>query len=330
MDEEKKEEDDSEKDYKKPEERYEKPENPLEKKKSLTDKVRGNPFILSTLICGVLAILLLVVVTTGGGITGKAISGDIAANNLIEFLDNPEITLVDVESFGNFYRVMIEYKEEEIPVYVTKDGKYYTPNLLPLSYDEEEEEEEVQEIPKSDKPVVELFVMTHCPYGTQAEKGLIPVIKALGDTIDAKIRFVHYFMHDPEEEETPRQICIREEQSERYLDYLECFLEDEDADRCLTEAGIDKTALNGCISKRADGYYESDSDLSEGYGVQGSPTLVINGVIVSSARSPAAYLDTICQAFNDAPEECGTELSSSTPSAGFGWDTTGSSTSAQC
>jgi len=28
--------------------------------------------------------------------------------------------------------------------------------------------------------------MTHCPYGTQAEKGMIPVIESLGDLIDAK------------------------------------------------------------------------------------------------------------------------------------------------
>ena len=43
-------------------------------------------------------------------------------------------------------------------------------------------------VPKSDKPLVELFVMAYCPYGTQAEKGLIPVIELLGDKIDASIK----------------------------------------------------------------------------------------------------------------------------------------------
>jgi len=33
-----------------------------------------------------------------------------------------------------------------------------------------------QELPKTAKPKVELFVMSHCPYGTQAEKAMIPVV----------------------------------------------------------------------------------------------------------------------------------------------------------
>ena len=227
--------------------------------------------------------------------------------------------------------LLIEFKGEEMPLYVTKDGSYYAPNLVPLKIESSSNDQEQQDIPKSDKPEVELFIMTHCPYGTQAEKGILPAIEALGNTINSKIRFVHYFMHEPEETETPIQVCIREEQSEKYLNYLECYLEDGDSDRCLTETGIDTSKMNTCLDNgKADEYYEIDSVLSENYGVQGSPTLVINGEIVSSSRDSASYLDTICSAFNEAPEECMTELSSSSPSPGFGWEGTGSSTTASC
>ena len=329
--------------YKEPEKKYEKidkPEIVPKKIGSLTDKLRANPFILSTAICGVLAVFLLVVVLSGssGGITGKVVSEEVAGNNLIGFLNevaDSEVTLLDIEDSGSLYKVLIEFMGKEMPVYVTKDGSFYTTTLLPLvTSTQEKEDKPSQDIPKSDKPKVELFVMTHCPYGTQAEKGMIPVLNLLGDKIDGNIRFVHYFMHKQpgqEPDETPRQVCIREEQSDKYLDYLACFLGEGDAETCLVEVGINTAELSECIDNRADGYYEEDSGLSEGYGVRGSPTLVINGKIVNSARDSAAYLDTICQAFNDAPSECGNELSSEASSPGFGYSASSSSgSSASC
>jgi glutaredoxin len=195
-----------------------------------------------------------------------------------------------------------------------------------------QEEESSTEVIKSDKPTVELFVMTHCPYGTQAEKGFIPAIKNLGSSIDAQVRFVHYFMHgDTEEAETYNQVCIREEQSAKYLDYLTCFLEDGNTTRCIKKVGIDQAKVNKCVSSgKAKEYYSFDSQLSEGYGVQGSPTLVINGVQISSGRDAASMLDSICGTFNNAPSTCGASLSSTSPSPGFGTGTTSGSTSAQC
>jgi len=290
----------------------------------------------------VLAILLVIIVISsflGLNITGKTISETEAADSVRAFVNSQidgELEIVEVNFDNGLYEVVFLINGEKSNLYLTTDGKniIFPQGLFPLSLLEPEEEEEPQntnsEISKSDKPVVELFVMTHCPYGTQAEKGLIPAIRALDDTIDAQIRFVHYFMHAPEESETPRQVCIREEQPDKFLDYLECFLEDGDFVMCLVEVGIDEIKLNTCIQNNAKGYYAMDSELSQNYGVQGSPALVINGKIISSARDPASYLDVICQAFNKAPKECGEQLSSTTPSPGFGWGAAGSPTSATC
>ena len=41
-----------------------------------------------------------------------------------------------------------------------------------------------QEITKTDKPNVELFVMSFCPYGVQAETAMKPVVDLLGDSAD--------------------------------------------------------------------------------------------------------------------------------------------------
>jgi len=305
----------------------------IQKRKiSFTDKIRANPWMLASFVLGGF-MLLMFIGGFSGGITGNTISQKEIGEQLLNFYDQGGLVglkLDSVEQVSGLYKVNFEYEGAIVPIYVTKDGKLGGPlNKLNLNNVQEEQEQEPQEVVKSDKPVVELFVMTHCPYGTQSEKGIIPVIRALGDSIDAKIRFVHYFMHEPEETETPRQVCIREEQPDKFLDYLECFLEDGDSNRCIAEVGINENAMNTCVSGKADDYYAEDSALSESYGVRGSPTLVINGQIVSSGRSPSAYADVICSAFNDFPDECSEELSSASPSPGFGYGE-GQDTGAQC
>lgn len=288
----------------------------------------------------ILAILLILVLFTGFSFTGQ-VTKISAESKLTAFANSvgADIKVNNIEPLGdNLYSVNASINGEDGQLYLTKDGNYLVMYVSPLTIAKtaSAEEEVETEIIKSDKPIVELFVMTHCPYGTQAEKGFIPAIKNLGSTIDANIRFVHYFMHgDKEEQETYNQVCIREEQSAKYLDYLTCFLEDGNSTRCLTKIGIDKKKLNNCLANnytKAKEYYAFDSQLSESYGVQGSPTLVINGVQISSGRDAASMLDAICTTFSDesVPEFCGASLSTASPSSGFGTGTASSASSAQC
>ncbi len=298
---------------------------------------KANDFKILSAILGVIVLGLLIYMFygrfTGGGITGNVISDKDATQKLVDYLNAKTgggVTFVSSDNFGsNLYEITVSYNGQNIPVYITKDGLYFVQGAVPLAGDNTADGSTPdvtatpQDIPKSDKPKVELFVMTHCPYGTQAEKGLIPAIKALGSKADVKIRFVHYFMHgDKEEKETYNQVCIREEQSSKYFDYLSCFLEDGNSERCLTKTGIDKTKLNACLAddnKKAKEYYKADSDLSNKYGVQGSPTLIINGVEADSARDSVSYLKTVCSSFNKAPTaECSKQLSSASPAPGFG------------
>lgn len=298
---------------------------------------KSNPWKVTALIFGVVIVVLLVFMFRGG-ITGGAVSESSASEKIVEYLNERTgggVELVSSEKFGeNLYEVTVSYQGEEVPVFVTSDGEYFVKGAIPITGDSLEDsgaQETPQNIQKSDKPKVELFIMTHCPYGTQAEKGFIPVLELLKDKIDGKIRFVHYFMHgDKEEKETYQQLCIREEQSSKYLAYLKCFLEAGDSESCLTKAAIDKSKLSSCLTNKAKEYYEADSKLSQSYGVQGSPTIIINGVEANSGRDSASYLSTICSAFNNAPSECSKQLSSQSPSAGFGSSASGSSGSGSC
>ena len=307
----------------------------------VTDKIKQNPWIAATVI---LALIVAYLFFTGSsGITGNVISGDDAGVILTEHLNDLTgggVEYISNEDIGSLYQVTVNYEGQDVPVFITKDGTYFVQGAVPITgeviadtpTDAPTQTPPPANLIKSDKPEVELFVMTHCPYGTQAEKGFIPAIETLGDSIDSSVKFVHYFLHDPEETETPIQICIRENEPNKYNDYLKCFLEDGDSDRCLAETKIDETQLNKCIEEDYEAFYAADSVLSEGYGVRGSPTLVINGAIVQSGRDSAGYLATICSAFNDEPEECSEVLSSASPSPGFGYTATpaASNSDAQC
>ncbi len=344
----------------------EKREEPTEEKTEahkpqtdITHKIRANPFILSTLVLGVLAVVLLIVVASGNSITGNVISKTQAGEVLANFAESQgtDIEVTNIEKENGFYKVLYSTEQGSSSVYVTLDGKNLINGMIPITSSQDDSDNSASanevDVPKADVPVVELFVMSYCPYGTQAEKGIIPVVELLGDKIDFTLRFVDYAMHPTsgEVEENLREYCIQKEQEDKFMDYLACFLKEGDSDGCLIETGVDTEMMNSCYdsankefsiienledkSSWLNGRYpmfNTDKDLNDEYGVRGSPTLVINGEQVSSSRDPASYLDVVCQAFTDGnvPEECGTELSTAQYSPGFGYDVSSGDTTASC
>jgi protein-disulfide isomerase len=305
----------------------------------LHHKPKKNNWVLSSVILTIIVIVLLILVI----LPYTNYSGNKVGKKFVSYINEnsgSSIEFVKSKSLGkDIYEITVSYNGQEIPVYVTKDGKIYSLTLADvLAKTTDTNTNTNTEIPKSDVPVVELFVMSYCPYGTQAEKGIMPVYELLGNKINGSVKFVHYILHGEKETiENYRQICIREEQNSKLIPYLKCILNSTsttapaDVNTCLQKVGVDVAKLNTCMNTNMSAkYYSIDSALSENYGVQGSPTLVINGKIIESGRSPAEYLDVICQAFNTAPEECGTALSTTTPSAGFGYGSSGSGSSASC
>jgi hypothetical protein len=185
----------------------------------------------------------------------------------------------------------------------------------------------------------------------------LPAIRALDDTVDFKIRWVYYAMHGEKEvKEELTQHCIQTEQSDKYLKYLACFLNDStgqgSADAsltCIKSVGVDTKKLDSCkvttdaefnIMKNFNDKaswlngnfpkFDVDATLNTKYGVGGSPTLVINGVQSNAGRDSVSYLQAICAAFNNVPSECDTQLSSTQPGPGFGYDSVGAANAAGC
>lgn len=313
------------------------------KKETLTGKMRENPWILSTLVLGILALVLIV---GSFGITGN-ISKNEVGDKILKFAENQvtgEVKLVSADDFGSgLYTVTLDINGNEVPVQVTKDGKYMISSLIPLQASASETPTSAG-IPKSDKPVVELYVFTYCPYGLQMEKATIPVVKLLGNAIDFKIRQIGAMHGDYEKVEAERQLCIEKNYPDKFLDYSTEFASDTNIgncngdDKCVTplinsiyiKLGIDGKKINSCMTSEGESLYDAEVQNSQAKGVSGSPTLLINGVVASASRSPAGVLDAVCQAFNTAPEICGTGLSTASSSAGFGSGTSDSNSAVQC
>jgi len=270
-----------------------------------------------------------------------------------ENLVNPgtQAQIKEITREGGLYKVLVDVEGQELTAYISRDGKNFFPQAFNMDdwlLDESFSEQEAQMTPGSTSvPSVELFVMSYCPYGLQMEKGILPVIKLLGSKIDFELKFVNYVMHGEEEiEENLRQYCIGQQGIDKLENYLECFLLEGNSKFCLGQVKINNASLNACVDLTDSQYEITESFKNQQlwlggqfppfnihaadnirYGISGSPSLVVNGVLVSVSRDPQSLLDLICSAFLEQPDECGQQLSNQTPSPSFGEGTTAGSDS---
>jgi hypothetical protein len=211
-----------------------------------------------------------------------------------------------------------------------------------------------QTFEKSDKPAVSLFVMAFCPYGIQAETAFKPAIQLLDKSIDFSLGYVIYpnfakqysakwsdycfdenqtycSMHGIGElNEDIRQLCIQKYQKDKLWAYLTPILADYEAGKVsattieskwkdyATAAGVDTAKVESCVSAEAESLLAGQVQLNAQYGVQGSPTAIINGTQYSGSRAAEAFKTTICSAFNTAPGDCNTTLGTTAATASTG------------
>jgi hypothetical protein len=101
-------------------------------------------------------------------------------------------------------------------------------------------------------------------------------------------------------------------------------------EKIMKDLKIDVTKINSCMTGDGVKIYEEQNAKANSLGISGSPSVTINGVQTSVGRSPAAVLSAVCSAFNSEPDACSQTLSSTSESAGFGYGSSASSSSAQC
>lgn len=182
---------------------------------------------------------------------------------------------------------------------------------------------------KLQKVEIDIYVMSHCPYGLQMQKAFIPVVEAFKDSerLVVNNKFVSYTMHGEEEtKDNLYQYCVGEKNRQKEWEFIKCFVEKEgDEAFCLQNLSIDKLAVDNCVAEARTRFgisgtsfpvYASENSL---YGVRGSPTTVFMGKQITLQRSPEAIKEFVCSMLAEPlPAACGLNLSSAQADYGFG------------
>lgn len=283
----------------------------------------------------------------------KAKALDFVNNNLMR--PGTEVSLKEAGEDYGMYKIVINVPgqngSDEFETYITKDGKKFFPQIMDIEETKEASEKAEADqaqanasIPKTDKPKVELFVMSFCPYGVIAEKAMSPVFDLLKDKADIQVRFIASIqdgesidkvksLHGAIEGiEDARQLCVAknydQEKLWQYINEIneKCYPIYRNGDKVYQEcwetaarnAGLNINTLNTCVENDGPGLIQAEDKTAKGYGVSGSPTLMINGQRYNGARSAEAFKTAICNAFNTAPEECASALDSTSEAASGG------------
>ena len=150
------------------------------------------------------------------------------------------------------------------------------------------------------KPEVELFVMSYCPYGVDAERELLPFFEKYGDTIDFKLRFIvnekktstentsgeiaFTSLHgEPELIENKRQIVIAELYPDKLFNYLLCRADhlQEAWINCAKEVELDVVRIAQAVeAEKITRQLLEEVQRTKELNIKGSPTLVIDGRII--------------------------------------------------
>src|SRR3989344_7154220 len=185
---------------------------------------------------------------------------------------------------------------------------------------------------KSETARIEAYGVSQCPFGLQMQRVLANVVESAPELADRiEVRYISsmasgrlFSMHGEEEaRENLRQICAREEHAGKYWDYISCYIKKGDSAGCLSAAGISAGSVEECARDPLRGikYAKEDIDLTSKHGIEGSPTILVNGNEISefdfSGRNPESIKNIICCGFNNPPDACSATLINKEPATGF-------------
>lgn len=313
-----------------------------------------NKYIIGAILIASLIVAGAIVSVNRSDSDVKVLSSDEVSEKIMGFINQELLqgavvaSLKEITKENGLYKMKIVVNEQEVDSYATLDGNLFFPDAFDLSEISVPEDStnptSCEDINKSNNPMLEAFVVSQCPFGIQAQRILNNVVKSIPSLANSiKVRYIGAIvnnkitaMHgDPEAQENLRQICLREEQADKYWIYIDCHIKNGEVDGCLT--GIDTSGLNSCMNDNSRGlkYAQEDFDIQELYRVTGSPTLVLNGNRVSEydfgGRTAQAFKSLICCGFGNQPSFCSQDLNADSAASGFSEDYSSvSSSSGEC
>lgn len=264
--------------------------------------------------------------------------------DLIKKVANPgtKIQILSVKETNGLVEFELTVNGQKYTSYISKDGKLLFTSAIKVDDIAKAQANTnasapktatAAEIKKSDKPNLTAFVVAQCPYGLQMQRAIKSAISSASDISSfMTVRYIGSVngnklssMHgDQEAAENLRQICIREEQNEKYWPYVSCYMQEGNSESCLGSTGVDTSSLNSCVNDKSRGiaYAQKDFDMAAKFGVQGSPTLIANNSQTVSeydfgGRNPEAIKSLVCALGTNKPSFCSQTLAKTDVATAF-------------
>jgi hypothetical protein len=174
---------------------------------------------------------------------------------------------------------------------------------------------------------LELFVMSHCPYGAKAMIAANDLVQHFGKDISLEVHFIGngtesslQSMHGPAEvDDDVRELCARDhyQADHQFMKFLACRSKDlrnADWKPCAKEAGLDEDVMQKCYDGDGKKLLAQDFEVAKGLGIGASPTLIANGRHQFNAIDASTMQKQYCQDNADLAA-CKTEITAADPAA---------------
>ncbi len=170
---------------------------------------------------------------------------------------------------------------------------------------------------------VELYVMSQCPYGVQAENGFKDAVEKLGADVDFKVEFIGQkeggnltSMHGPNEVKGDTVQACAQKYTAKWFQLILCQNKNSrevatNWEACASEVGAPVDKIRACADgEEGKTLLAASFDRADKKGAHGSPTIYVAGNQYQGGRRPADFMKAICNAYqgskpaacNDIPE----------------------------
>ncbi|HLC32078.1 MAG TPA: thioredoxin domain-containing protein [Candidatus Nanoarchaeia archaeon] len=281
--------------------------------------MRRNPWMVVSVVLA-LALVFVLFFRGGSSGTGLVVSEQDAGDSLIKFINGQgqgTAEFVSAEEKDNFYQVTVKYNGQDIPVYVTMDGKYLVSDLVPLSGEQPtgtppaprgpvDVDLGTSPVKGSKDALVTLVEFTdyQCPFCSKFfSESYVQLVKEYVDT--GKVRVVvkefPLSFHPEAQKAAESAHCVRDQLGDagyfRMHDLLfknQAELGVDNEKKWARTLGVQGAKFDECLDsgKFAD-VVAADLDYGQTLGVTGTPAFFINGQMVEGAQPYAVFKQAI-------------------------------------
>src|SRR3989344_694364 len=273
-----------------------------------------NPWKIAAIILGLIMFVLIYMLYTANALPGTNISGEKAGTIVTDYLNGRTgggVGYISNSNLGDLYQITVSYQGQNIPVFITKDGKYFVQLALPISGEATTEQPVKSAEPiavsqdddafegQADAPVTIIeFSDFQCPFCKKFYTDSLPQLREKYiQTGKVKLVFRDFPLSNihPDAQKAAEAAECAGEQGKYFAMHDKIFenqqeLKVADLKKYAASLGLNTQTFNDCLdSGKMKDVVANDFAQGTQYGVSGTPAFYINGKLLSGAQPFSAF-----------------------------------------